>query len=108
MHGSEDEYTGMDMLRRDSSQTLPNGHFHPGIDEEELPEYQLPKQLPHAGNFQSKILASREGLDEGRSYKSLGENARQIAFSTKNMKDSFDNRFDIGVESNSLAKVGHG
>ena len=39
MHGSEDEYTGMDMLPRDSSQTLPNGHFHPGIDEEELPEY---------------------------------------------------------------------
>ena len=39
MQGSEDEYTGMDMLRRDSSQTLPNGHFHPGIDEEELPEY---------------------------------------------------------------------
>jgi len=38
MHGSEDEYAERDLMR-DSSQTLPNDEFHPGIDEEELLNY---------------------------------------------------------------------
>ena len=42
MQGSDEEFADND-IRRDSSQTLANGHFHPGIDEDDLPEYQLPK-----------------------------------------------------------------
>ena len=38
MHGSDDEYAERDLMR-DSSQTLPNDDFHPGIDEEEMLNY---------------------------------------------------------------------
>ena len=59
-------------LRRDSSQTLPNGQFYPGIGEDDiLDQYQLPKQV-HASEAVQKTSFCRE-TDDLRSYKSLAE-----------------------------------
>ena len=75
MHGSEENNTDHDIMR-DSSQTLANGHFHLGIGEDELPEYQLPKQV-HASDLIAKTTLSSKNEDL-RSYKSQTDNGMLV------------------------------
>ena len=104
MHGSEDEYAERDLMR-DSSQTLPNDDFHPGIDEEEMLNYQLPKQV-HASDIAPKDSGDHEEqINEIRSYKSMNDHAQKAIFSSKNMKDSFETKFENKFESKSMARA---
>ena len=107
MHNSEStnniENT-VNILERDSSQTLNKVPLHHAFGEEE--ECQLPKQV-HIGEFQAPYIDTADEADENRSYRSGGgqEDAYGIGEGlSKNMKESLDSNLNYRIESRSLAQ----